>query len=266
MSEGEICCPFIPAWLDDLCLSANQFRVICHLWRRGVTFSNAGTIAKMCRLKRDTVFEILSELEARGLIRRTPRPGQTTLIEPVPFGATGSNGNPSRLGGQVEANPSRFGGQDPPRFGGLDPSRFRGQDPSRFGGHKGTPSKVPPIRSFSLPADSDSRDEKADGKPSAIVDQIYQSYPLKVGRVAALKAITKAMKAKDPQWLLERVEAYAKAIAWQERQYIPHPATWFNGGRYDDDPENWKDPKAQTSKPRPALAITHGRRGHEETL
>ena len=119
--------PFIPSWLDDLGLPTSHFRVLCHLWRRGETFSKAETIAQICRLKRDTVFEILSNLEARGLIRRKPRPGQTTLIEPVPFGGTGENGNPPR-----------FGGQEPPRPGG--------QDPPRSGGHKGSPTKATPLK------------------------------------------------------------------------------------------------------------------------
>ncbi len=258
MNESVPRYPFIPAWLDDLGLTASQFRILCHLWRRGKTFSNAETIASACHLKRKTVFTILSELEGRGLIRRTPRPGQTTLLEPVPFGATGENGNPSRLGPRVEANPSPLGYHD------LSPLGYH--DPSPLGHHKGTPIKVPQLRSSLLIDDSGSPDEKADGKPSAMEEQIYQSYPLKVGKVAALKAITKAMKDREPQWLLERVKSYAEAIAWKDRQFIPHPATWFNGGRYEDDPASWEDPKAQTSKPRPAPAITHGRRGHEVIL
>ncbi len=124
-SEGKA--PFIPAWLDDSRMPANQFRVLCHVWRRGETFSTAATIAKVCRLKRDTVFKVLSDLETAGFIRRTPRSGQTTLIEPAPFWGTGENGNPPRLGGQ-----------EAPRNGG--------QDPPRLGGHKGTTIKELPLR------------------------------------------------------------------------------------------------------------------------
>ena len=43
--------------------------------------------------------------------------------------------------------------------------------------------------------------------------------------------------------LLDRVTAYAAAVAtWPEadRQFIPHPATWFNRGSYDDDPATWQ--------------------------
>lgn len=124
--------PFIPAELDEAGLPANQFRVLCHLWRRGETYSNAATIAKVCRLKRDTVFECLAELERGGYINRTPRPGQTTIIQPAPIRGTGKDINPPRLGGQ-------------------EVSRSGGQHPSRLGGHKGNPIKAIPRREESAP-------------------------------------------------------------------------------------------------------------------
>lgn len=146
MSEEQSHNPFIPSKLDEAGLPANQFRVLCHLWRRGETYSNAATIAKVCRLKRDTVFGILSDLEESGFIRRKPRPGQTTLIEPVPIWGAGGSSNPSRLRGQ-------------------EPSRSGGRDPSRFGGHKGDPTKEIPLKksqgskkpplAFSLPFSSE---------------------------------------------------------------------------------------------------------------
>jgi hypothetical protein len=72
---------------------------------------------------------------------------------------------------------------------------------------------------------------------------IYAAYPRKVGKQAAIRAIRLALKVKTAAALLERVAAYAAATArWpaQDRQYIPHPATWFNQGRYDDAPEEWE--------------------------
>lgn len=71
--------------------------------------------------------------------------------------------------------------------------------------------------------------------------EIYKAYPRHVAPDAAMKAIAKARKKKPAAFLLERATAYAKAvkIAHIEKQYIPHPATWFNAGRYDDDPAEW---------------------------
>lgn len=145
MSEDLLHNPFIPSELDEAGLAPSQFRVLCHLWRRGETFSNAATIAKVCRLKRNTVFQVLTDLEKAGFIRRKSRPGQTTLIEPVPFGDTGKKGNPSRLG-----------------IRGV--SRLGIQDPSRLGIHKGDPTKAIPLKK--------SQGEK---KPALAVSLPFQS-------------------------------------------------------------------------------------------
>ena len=127
MSEGCLHDPFIPSELDEAGLTANQFRVLCHLWRRGDTYSNAATIAKICRLKRNTVFEALADLEKGGFIRRVSRPGQTTLIQPVPIGDTGKKAHPSPSGIQ-----------------GV--SRLGIRDPSPLGIHKGDPIKEIPLK------------------------------------------------------------------------------------------------------------------------
>jgi hypothetical protein len=93
-------------------------------------------------------------------------------------------------------------------------------------------------------------DEAEDHRSSKVRDRspaedVYELYPKKVGRVAALKAIARILAASEPEMqarLLERTAAYAAAVAkWppDERQFIPHPATWFNRGSFDDDPSTW---------------------------
>jgi uncharacterized protein YdaU (DUF1376 family) len=82
------------------------------------------------------------------------------------------------------------------------------------------------------------------------VEAIYQAYPRKVGKQAALKAIDKAVEqvAKANGWpirdaqefLFERTQAYARSPAGNDGEYTPHPATWFNRGSYDDDPAEWR--------------------------
>ncbi|HEX2972656.1 MAG TPA: hypothetical protein VHP11_10005 [Tepidisphaeraceae bacterium] len=88
------------------------------------------------------------------------------------------------------------------------------------------------------------------------MQRIYDAYPRKVGKAAALKAIAKALaiiktrpnKPADPvRWLLERVESFAKSPAGQQGKYTPHPATWFNQGRYDDDSNEWNSNNAKTA-------------------
>jgi hypothetical protein len=72
--------------------------------------------------------------------------------------------------------------------------------------------------------------------------EIYAAYPRKVARLAAIKAIDKALSMISAPALLERVQHYAQHCRGKEKKFIPHPATWFNQGRYfdiDDDPDAW---------------------------
>ncbi len=74
-------------------------------------------------------------------------------------------------------------------------------------------------------------------------EQIYEAYPRKEARQDALKAISRAMEKTDPGEILVATELYASAVErWHpdDRRFVPHPATWFNGGRYQDDPLTWE--------------------------
>ena len=106
------------------------------------------------------------------------------------------------------------------------------------------------------------------GEASPITaETIYQAYPRKIGKKAALKAITFAIQqlVKDgistttagmtpaesaAAFLHEITRAYATAVeTWpaSERKYVPHPSTWFNQGRYMDDPNEWKSDNDRTT-------------------
>lgn len=79
----------------------------------------------------------------------------------------------------------------------------------------------------------------------SMAEAIYLIYPLKVGKKAAIKAIIKALKESKltEMEMQAKVKAYRDATRqWpaDERRFIPHPATWFNQGRYADDPESWQ--------------------------
>lgn len=85
--------------------------------------------------------------------------------------------------------------------------------------------------------------KKEKGKNHTFVaETIYETYPRKQGKQDALKAIKAALVDCSPERLLERTQAYAAATTnWSEadRKFIPHPATWYNRGSYDDDPAEW---------------------------
>ena len=73
---------------------------------------------------------------------------------------------------------------------------------------------------------------------------IYAAYPRKVGKAAALRAIERAIKripkTDAAEWLMARTKEFAASPAGKKGIYTPHPATWFNQGRYDDDPREWR--------------------------
>lgn len=71
--------------------------------------------------------------------------------------------------------------------------------------------------------------------PSAF-DAWYFAYPRKVGKDAARKAYAKAVKRVAPEVLLAAVQRYANDPNLPDAQFTPHPSTWLNEGRWDDEP------------------------------
>jgi hypothetical protein len=79
---------------------------------------------------------------------------------------------------------------------------------------------------------------------SDAIESIYEAYPRKVGKGAALRAIEKALKRLDTDdpggYLLQVTKEYAKSPAGNNDNFTPLPATWFNRSSYLDDPKEWE--------------------------
>ena len=88
---------------------------------------------------------------------------------------------------------------------------------------------------------------KEDKEPTNKFETFWTLYPRKVGKADALKAWTKATKAKDPEELIKLTRAYAEGKL-PETTYIPYPASWLNKGLY----ESIEIPEAQ---PLPKLFV-----------
>jgi len=71
-----------------------------------------------------------------------------------------------------------------------------------------------------------------------MAENIYQAYPVKKGRKAAIKSILKSLKEIEYETLLEHVQNFAKSVKGKDQQYIKYPATWFNQGCWDDEGVN----------------------------
>jgi hypothetical protein len=98
------------------------------------------------------------------------------------------------------------------------------------------------------------------------IEAIYQAYPRHVGKLAALKAIRKALERPGVayDWLLERTQAYVAsayvqdALGTDDEKFVPHPATWFNRGHFYDEvtPARKSRTPPGHSLPRPKMALT----------
>lgn len=64
-------------------------------------------------------------------------------------------------------------------------------------------------------------------------EQFWQAYPRKVGKRAAELAFARALR----RTTFEHIMDALRHAQWSsDPQYIPHPTTWLNQGRYDDEP------------------------------
>lgn len=208
--------PFIPSWLDDAGLRPAEFRLLCRIYRRGrECFESVPSIAAGCRLKRRTVKLLIRDLVKRQILKRVHRPGFSSLLSVAPHESWKIS--PAPLGTQGPKQPRSP--NCPPRgpFGDPTPGPFG--DPGRYS-KEGTPRKV--LQSH--------------------VETIYGAYPKKIGKPAALRAITAALRRGiKGEELLAITQRFAKAWDGEtDLQFCPHPATWFNQDRYADAPDTWR--------------------------
>ena len=73
----------------------------------------------------------------------------------------------------------------------------------------------------------------ADDWPKDYRDQFWSKYPRKVARKSAFKALDKIRKSREVSF--SRLMAGIEKIPIGEPVFIPHPATWLNAGRWDDE-------------------------------
>lgn len=76
---------------------------------------------------------------------------------------------------------------------------------------------------------------------SQMAEAIYEVYPRKVAKPKAVAAITACLKETSFEDLLRLTAAYEKARKGEDPAYTPHPATWYNQRRYNDEPNTWSN-------------------------
>ncbi len=89
-------------------------------------------------------------------------------------------------------------------------------------------------------------------------DDFYAKYPKKVARKDAVKAFAR-LTAEQQQKALAAIDDHARmwAAEGRDKQYIPHPASWLNGERFDDE-ISMPEPKVVNWWTSDQLTMEHG--------
>jgi hypothetical protein len=66
----------------------------------------------------------------------------------------------------------------------------------------------------------------------------WEEYPRKIGKGQARKAFAAALRKTDIDTILTALRKHKKH--WHEPKFIPHPSTWLNGERWEDELEEKK--------------------------
>lgn len=76
-------------------------------------------------------------------------------------------------------------------------------------------------------------------------ESFWLAYPRKIGKLAAKKAWERACRLATADAILAGLERY-RAHMPDDPQFRPHPATWLNQGRWDDDYQHETAPRVGT--------------------
>lgn len=165
--------------------------------------------------------------------------------EPPTLFAESSSPRPASRGKEgnlppIPKNPKEEGGQCAQTRGAMC-SKKGGNVPSLNRKNRNEPSSEPKAipRPPTSPAEFD-------------LERLYQAYPKHVGKPEAIKAIRTAVRELGSgkerpicsvpealEFLLQKTTAFAASPAGRSGKFTPHPATWFNQGRYHDDEREW---------------------------
>src|ERR1039457_1685986 len=72
--------PFIPSWLDDAKLDPYEFRLYCHILRRGECYESVRKMVSRVGMRRWGIVAALSRLVSKGFVRRRESLGQPSIL------------------------------------------------------------------------------------------------------------------------------------------------------------------------------------------
>jgi len=87
--------------------------------------------------------------------------------------------------------------------------------------------------------------------------EFWSLFPRRVSKRAAQKAWDKEMKAgTDPAQILAGLRRQIPHFATKDEQFIPHPSTWLNQGRFEDE---ISPPQRAIAQPKPGDMASYTR-------
>lgn len=104
--------------------------------------------------------------------------------------------------------------------------------------------------------------DNGSGEPT-LFDVFWATVPNKIGKRDACKAFHRSLVVVATEkrighteaagFITNRMASFAGS-AKAKGEFCPHPATWLNGGRYDDDPAQWEE-RVTNGKPKESTRI-----------
>ncbi|MDK6241380.1 helix-turn-helix domain-containing protein [Winkia sp. UMB10116] len=232
--EGSTGYAAIPRWVErDIKLSAKARSVLLALASRanaqGYSYPSVAVLASNAGCSKNGVRRALEELRERGLVSWQTRPVEGDRNAPnlysVHFDYRRGGVAPAGGGSQNQGGGSHIGTQWVP---GWDPV-------GAILGQEVTPIEVTPVKELiPIPPKGGSGRAPKNAYTEDFAN-FWQAYPRKTGKKAAAKAYAKAIKeGATPEELLQGAARLA-ADPNRVDQYTPHPATWLNQGRWEDE-------------------------------
>lgn len=79
------------------------------------------------------------------------------------------------------------------------------------------------------------RPKKMPKQTGELFEKFWSAYPRKSAKAQARKAFSKITADQLENTILPDIEKRKKSSQWQDQQYIPYPATYLNGERWNDE-------------------------------
>jgi hypothetical protein len=186
---------------------------------------------------------IATELIGEGVLRRDgggnrSGPAKYTMLPLAPPAAEGKGALRVHLKGAVNGAPSAHSSDEGKRAPSAHPNP---QIKGAWDGIKGARSPSLPAETGSLPLKSiplinTSPSRKREEYDDPAFAEFYEAYPRKEGKRAAWKAWLAATgRGADPVKIIKAALRFAEQRDGQDAKFTPHPATWLNHARYDDE-------------------------------